>query len=223
MIEINEIFSDSDKRLALWCEGASDTSDLAGLAENIVQNNVHLISVSPVSVPFMWTFLEKFDVKILTRFTFNAKNRGIDSEMYNLVQDINAVCKKGANGVQIFTKIENLESLIENLSLVRDDLFFEHDLSIGLNIDEIGIDGWDVVFKKLRDIRANSLVLTLKEDMGNRSDFVGRIYSMLEKWNFNGELHFILNNDYDRIDQVIRLVEILRPELSDSLKFFLNY
>ena len=29
MIEINEIFSDSDKRLAWWCESVSDTNDLA--------------------------------------------------------------------------------------------------------------------------------------------------------------------------------------------------
>ena len=77
--------------------------------------------------------------------------------------------------------------------------------------------------QKLRDVRANALVLTLNEDMGNRSDFVGRIYGMLQHWNMDGELHFILNNNYDRMDQVIRLVASEKPELSDKLRFFLDY
>jgi len=45
----------------------------------------------------------------------------------------------------------------------------------------------------------------------------------LQHWNMNGELHFILNNDYDRMDQAIRLIESERPELSEKVRFFLNY
>ena len=59
--------------------------------------------------------------------------------------------------------------------------------------------------------------------MKNRSDFVGRVYSMLHNWNMDGELHFILNNNVDRMDQVIRLVESEKPELGDKLRFFLDY
>lgn len=223
MIEINEIFSDSDKRMALWFDSAADTSDLVVMAENVVQEKVQLISVLPESVPFIWTCLEKQDVKIMTRYFFDPMPKNVDYEFSDLVKNINGICKKGANGVQVFLKLSDLNMFVNNLSVVRDDLFFGHDLSVGLDIEEIGLDDWDFVFQKLHDIRANSLVLTLTEDTGNRSDFVGRVYTMLTKWNFNGELHFILNNDYDRIDQAIRLVEIAKPELSEKLRFFLNY
>lgn len=223
MIEINEIFSDSDKKLAWWFDGANDTSDLATMAENVIQQNIKLISVLPEFVPFMWTCLEKTDTKIMTRYTFYPNGSSVDADIYNLVKNITGICKKGANGVQIFIKMSDLERFIDNLIVVRDDLFFEHDLSVGLDVGDIGVADWDVLFEKLRYIRANSLILTLNEDMGNRSDFVGRVYGMLSKWNFDGGLHFMLNNDYDRIDQVIRLVESEKPELSEKLRFFLNY
>ena len=40
MIEANEIFSDSDKRISLWCDSAPDTTDLAVLADGIIQNHI---------------------------------------------------------------------------------------------------------------------------------------------------------------------------------------
>lgn len=223
MIDMNEIFSDSDKRLSWWFEGADDTSDLAVMAENVIRENIKMVSVSPKFVPFIWTCLEKANTKIMTRYLFSPTSENTDSEIYDLVKNITSICKKGANGVQIFVKMSDLEKLVNNLIVVRDDLFFEHDLSIGLDIGEIDLCNWDILFQKLREIRANSLVLTLKNDTGNQSDFVGRVYAMLLKWNFDGELHFISNNDYDRIDQIIRLVEILKPDLSEKLRFFLNY
>ena len=72
----------------------------------------------------------------------------------------------------------------------------------------------------MNDIKADSFGLTLTEDMGNRSDFIGRVYSLLEQWDFEGQLHFILLNNLDRADQVIRLTEILQPELINKTKFF---
>ena len=79
------------------------------------------------------------------------------------------------------------------------------------------------LFQKLRDVHAGAFVLTLNEDMENRSDFVGRVYGLLQNWDFDGELHFILGNNFDRIDQVIRLCECLKPEISEKLRFFLDY
>ena len=223
MIDINEIFSDSDIRLAFWCESVQDTNDLAMMADNIINENIHLISVSPAEVPLIWPYLEKSKVKILTRYVFNPIQRNIDAEIYELAANISLICKKGANGVQMFLKMHDFEQVVNMLFNVRDDLFFKHDLSLGLDISDIDINNLDSFFKKLRDIRADSLVLTLNEDMGNRSDFVGRVYALLQHWNMNGELHFILNNDYDRMDQAIRLIESERPELSEKVRFFLNY
>ena len=71
--------------------------------------------------------------------------------------------------------------------------------------------------------KSGRILLVIDEDMGNRSDFIGRIYGMLDNWDFDGDLHFIFGNNYDRIDQVIRLVESMKPELSDKLHFFLEY
>lgn len=119
--------------------------------------------------------------------------------------------------------MRDFERVIDLLTVVRDDLFFEHNLCLVMDIQDIGIGDWDLVFNKLRDIRADSFGILLGEDMGNRSDFIGRIYGMLENWDFDGDLHFVLGNNFDRIDQVIRLVESIRPDLSNKLNFFLEY
>lgn len=223
MIEMNEIFSDSDKRIAIWCDGASDTNDLAMMCEHVATNNVHLISVPPEVVPNVWAYLEKNNVKILTRYDIDSVSRNIDSDMFALGAKITGVCKTGANGVQIFIKMHDFERVLCVLRVVRDDLFFGHDLCIAMDTEDLDINNLDFMFQKLREIRADALVLTLNEDTGNRSDFVGRIYALLQHFDFSGELHFILGNNFDRIDQVIRLTECLRPELSEKLRFFLDY
>ena len=223
MIEINEIFSDSDKRVAWWCDGVEDTNDLAKMADDVIKNDIHLMSVPSEIVSLLWVYLEKSDVKILTRFVFDSIQKNADSEMYDLAANITKVCKQGAGGVQVFVKMQNFEKFVDDISAVRDDLFFGHDLCIAMDIADIDINNWQKIFQKLREVRVNSLLLTLREDMKHRSDFVGRIYGMLDEWNGDFELHFALNNNFDRIDQVIRLVEIQRPELSDKLRFFLDY
>ena len=223
MIDINEIFSDSDKRLAFWCDSVADTNDLAIMADDIITQNIHLISVPPDAVPLIWPYLEKTNTKILTRYIFNPSYKSIDDEVYDLVARISAICKQGAGGVQIFMKMHDLEQILNDIRTVRDDLFFNHDLSVGVDISDIDILNMDIFFQKLREVRVDSLVLTLNEDTGNRSDFVGCVYALLKHWNIDSELHFILNNDYDRMDQVIRLTEMEKPELNDKLKFFLNY
>jgi len=223
MIEMDEVFSDSDKRIALWCEGVADTNDLAMLCEHVVSHNVHLLSVPPECVKDVWAYLEKSKVKILTRYSFNSNPKNIDSDIFKLGADIVSVCKNGANGVQLFMKMHDFESVINCLLVVRNDLFFGHDLSIVMDTEDLDMDNLDFVFKKLREIRADSFGLTLNEDAGNRSDFLGRIYALLQQFDFDGELHFILGNNFDRIDQVIRLTECLCPAKSQRLKFFLDY
>jgi len=223
MIEANEVFSEFDKRIAFWCDGAADTSDLANFANSGIENKVNLISVLPETVYFLWACLEKNNVKILSRYHFAPLQKNMDKDVSELVSNISDGFKKGASGAQIFVRKRDFERFIDILKFVRDDLFFGHDLCICFDINDIGFADWDMIFQRLRDIRANGICLTLNEDIGNRSDFVGRVYGMLQKWDFNGELHFVLNNDYERIDQVIRLVESEKKELSDKLHFFLEY
>ncbi len=223
MIESNEIFLEYDPKIALWCDGVWDTNDLANLANYILESKIDLISVSSNIVYYMWTCLEKNKVKIFTRYNFAPLQKNMDKDVFELAENITGVWKRGAMGAQIFLKMRDFERFIDTFMPVRDDLFFEHDLCIGLDISEIGISDWDFLFQQIRSIRANSLCLTLNEDAGNRSDFVGRIYGMLQKWDFNGELYFVLGNNYDRIDEVIRLIESEKPELSNRVRFFLDY
>ena len=223
MIEMNEIFNDSDKRLALWCDNVNDTNDLAGMADYIIQSGIDMISVPPEIVYNIWTYLERAGIKIFTRFVFAPDRKNMDSCIYELAQNIKNICKKGANGVQIFMEMRDFEKFAEKISVVRDDLFFQHDLCVAMDIQDIDVHNWQNIFEKLRNLHAKALVLTLKEDMKNRSDFVGRVYGMLQNWDMDGELHFILNNNFDRMDQVIRLVESEKPELNEKLRFFLDY
>lgn len=223
MIEADEIFSDFDKRIAFWCDLVSDTTDLAALSDNIIENKIDLLSVLPDMVYFLWTYLEKYNVKIFPRYYFAPLQKNMDKDVSELVKNIAEILKKGAKGAQIFLKLRDFERFADVIKFVRDDLFFGHDLCIGFDINDIGLEYWDLVFQKLRELHVDALCLTLNEDAGNRSDFVGRIYGMLQKWDFNGDLYFQLNNDYDRMDQVIRLIESEKNELSDRLYFFLEY
>jgi hypothetical protein len=193
------------------------------MCDNVVTNGVHLISVPSEMVANVWTYLEKTGIKVFTRYDFNSTSKNMDEDMYTFGANVTSVCKSGASGVQIFIKMQDFEQFINKLQIVRDDLFFGRDLCIVMDTEDIDINNLDFIFQKLRDIRANTLTLTLNEDMGNRSDFVGRIYGLLQHFDFDGELHFILGNNFDRIDQVIRLTECLRPELNDKLRFFLDY
>jgi hypothetical protein len=223
MIEANEIFSDSDKRIALWCNEVGDTNDLALLADNVIENKIPLISVPTNNLAFLWTCLENSGVKIFTRHFFETTNRNLDEDVSDFSCQVISDCKNGANGVQVFLKMRDFERFADLLATVRDDLFFEHDLSLVLNIQEINANDWPLVFDKLRQIHADYFGILFNEDMGNRSDFIGRIYGMLENWNFDGGLHFMLENNFDRIDQVVRLVESMRSDLNDKIHFFLEY
>ena len=223
MIELNDIFFDGDKRIALWCEGKGDTNDLAGVANNIIENGLGLISVLPDIVPVMWTYLEKNKVKIFARYDFRNVHKDMDTDMSVLSENITKICKNGADGIQLFIKMRDFERVLGAMRLVRDDLFFGHYLCVVMDISDVDVNNWDFIFQKLRDIRADAFGLFLGEDMGLRSDFIGRIYGMLQKWNFDGDVHFMFNNNVDRIDQTIRLIESMRPELMDKTHFFLEY
>lgn len=223
MIEINEIFSDNDKRIAFLCDETQDTNDLAVMSENIIQSGVGLISVPSSIVHDMWVYLEKTPVKILSRYDFKTNHKNIDSDMSELATNVKSVFNHGADGVQIFIKMSEFDDFIEKISLVREDLFFNKEFCLVFDIEDIDINNWDNIFKKLRFINIDTLMFSLNEDMATRSDFVGRIYGMLKNWDFDGNLHFALNNNFDRIDQVIRLIESEKPELQNRVKFFLEY
>ena len=116
MIDINEIFSDQDNRISLWCEAMADTNDLAGMADYIIKSDIHLISVPKEIVPLIWVYLEKSNVKILSRFGFAPMSGSdVDKKMYDLAANITGICKKGASGVQIFIAMRDFEKFTEKI------------------------------------------------------------------------------------------------------------
>ena len=223
MIEEKEILLDSafEKQIASWCDNVQDTNDTAIMANDILESGVDTISVPAENVPFVWICLEKSNVEIYTRYNFGVNDT--DDDFNDLVKKINHVLKSGADGVQIFIKMENFVRFMDLLALVRDDLFFGHKLCICMDINDIDISKWEMIFDKLRALRVDVFAISLEKDDGKRSDFMGRIYGMLNAWNFGGVLHCIKINKNIRIDEIMRLTEILQPDIYDKLRFFIEY
>ncbi len=223
MIEEKEILLDPafENQIASWCDNVQDTNDTAIMANDVLESGVDTISVPEEIVPFVWTCLEKSKVEIFTRYNFEPTD--IDDDFNDLVKKINRVLKSGADGVQIFVKMALFEKFMDLLSLVRDDLFFEHKLCICMDINDIDISKWDMIFEKMRALRVDIFAITFEKDDGKRSDFIGRIYGMLNAWDFGGILHCIKINKNIRIDEIMRLTEMLQPDIYEKLRFFIEY
>lgn len=223
MIDKSLIFQELGGMAVVWCGGDSDAGDLARVAQMVTDQNVRILSVVPDAVHVLWPWLEKTDVKIMGRFYF-PDTKITEEQISDVTVRINAMFKNGANGAQVFLPYGALSNLVEQTHVIRDDLFFNKDLSIGIDICEIGAENYKDLFEDLKKINASSLVLFMTKDDGNKSDFVGRMYGLLNTWvaDFNGVLHFYFGADFMRIEQARRLVESIRPELAKKVKFFVN-
>ena len=224
MIDLNSFFSDIDGHAGIWCGADTTGTDLARMVEFITEQNVHDLSVLPDVAPIVWPWLEKNDINILGRFYLGGETVNTDV-ISDLTVQINQSFKHGANGAMVFVRYKNLHDMVNQVAFVRDDLFFNRELVIGLDIGDIDSDDWTDLFQDLKRINASAVCFVLTKDNGKKSDFVGRVYGMLNAWDseFGGELYFALENRPGRIEQAHRLVESLRPELMPGLRFFVNY
>lgn len=224
MINIKEIFDNDNvaQCVSLWLSDNCDGSDLAGAAEYAAEMKLNSLSVTPKDVPVIWPWVEKIDVKIIARFYVDSL---AGQNVSNLVVGVNSVFKQGASGAQIILPLSELEHLSDSLSVVREDLFFNKELSVGLDVLQVWPLDWANVFDNLKKINATSLLLILNHDDMEKSDFTGRIYGALECWNASPdmELHVMFGESHGRAEQVYRLVAINRPELLNKLKFFVSY
>ncbi len=213
----------SEIKTGAWCAGGGDAGDLARAASRIADANVPMISVAPASIAVMWPWLEKMPVKMLGRFYLETGTD--DGGISDLTRRRNAAFKQGAAGAQVFLRRADLAGFVDNLHLIRDDLFFNKYLAVGMDIGEIDMDQWATVFELMDKIRADALTLIMPDDAGDASDFVGRIYGLMTvmpadvRW----QLHFALGNNFLRIEQVWRLIQKMRPRISDGVRFFVNY
>lgn len=224
MIEKNIIFDDFSDVASMWCDDDIDSGELARVASIILDKKLPFVSVAPDCVHVMWPWLENTNVKIMARFVFHDKKIS-ETQISDLTMNINNMFKRGAHGAQIFMPYSALGGLVEQVYVIRDDLFFNKDLSIGIDINQIDSYDWGNLFENLRKINATSLLITLSKDTGDKSDFVGRIYGMLDAWEDvnNFDLHFAFGQNFQRIEQALRLIKSVRPELINTTKVFMNY
>ena len=224
MIDKNVVFDALGNTGALWCGTDLDATDLADAVQFADVRNLSEISVAPGMIQTVWPWLENSHIKIMTRFFMEEKTI-TETQISDVTVRINTALRQGASGAQVFLGIGALGSLVDQTHVVRDDLFFNKDLSIGLDISDIGPFDWDDVFANLRKINASSVIFAFAHDTGNKSDFVGRIYAMLNAWDVQNKfgLHFAFGPNFMRIEQAQRLVQSVQPGLNNRLKFWVNY
>ena len=224
MIEMNDFFAGIRDKVGLWCGGDFVGVDLARMAQIAVEQQVGCVSVVPDSVGVLCPWLEKTSIEILGRF-YLPDVRVNEKAISDVTVQINNAFKHGATGAQVFVRYKKLAELVQQVAIIRDDLFFNRKLIIGLDIADIGPYDWANVFDNLKKIRADAVMFALTRDTGDKSDFVGRVYGMLENWDsgFVGELHWALGNNPVRIEQANRLVESMQANLVHKQRFWLNW
>lgn len=213
--------NDFDVQFALWCPVRLDAGELAQAMCTAIEQKMTQVSVAPDAVKIVWPWMEKSAVKIMGRFYVQEQNVD-EAVMSDLVVRINDVFKHGAHGVQLFLTAAMLSSFVEQMYMIRDDLFFDRDLIVGIDLLEIDAGDWGKVFESLQKLKVNAVVFSATGKPMNKADFAGRVYGMLDSWNQknNFDVHFVLGADLVRIEQVCRLVKVMRPELMQGMKMW---
>ncbi len=207
--------NDISKNLfAMRADANLDGAALAGLAAAAIENKVPMISVEAFDVATIWTWLEKTDVKIVSRLEIG--NRKLDIEC--LSEQINDSFRNGAHGVQLDLALDDLAEFCGEVSPIRDDLFFNKGLIICLDLNEVNSCDPENIFKNLKTVRADTIMFR-----GMDENFVGRVYALVEsiQGDFNMNVYFELI-DTERMDLAYRLFEKMRPEILPSLRFFVG-
>ncbi len=185
-----------------------DAGDLARVAQNVIEQNIPIISIQPDAVPILWTWLEKSPVKIIAKFIY-------DGDMPKLSEKINAVFKKGAHGARII--VADIAAFADELYNIREDLFFNRDLIVDVDIYSTNPDELSVLEK----IRPDAICFDMSGVPKKFDDFVGRVYGLLSA-DLNYKMYFDVGNDMTRADQSQRLMEKIRPDLLKDLRFFID-
>lgn len=224
MIDEDIVFDSFADHTAMWCRADLEAGDLARATETLIGQGLSFVSVAPVAVPVIWPWLEHHDVKILARFYIEG-NEITEAKLSDLTVRINDALRRGAHGAQVFVDVGLLPELVEQTYVVRDDLFFNKDLVIGLNILDVGPFDWENLYANLRKISASAVVFVLPQDTGKDSMIVGQIFAMLNAWNSlnNFDVHLAFGLNYMRIEQILRMIKKMRPELIERTKVFMNF
>lgn len=225
MMDTDDIFDELAGAAALWCASDVDDTDLAAMMEIAASRGITDVAVSPEQVKTVWPWLEKTPIKISARFYLPARDSGlVADDISDVSSQITTAFKYGADTAQVFMRCNDLAGFVKCIAPIRSDLFFNKKLSIGLDINEINPSDYGALFDALRACGANSLLLAFPRDVGNKSDFVGRLYGVLGAWDdaWRGDIHFVFGTNEPRIDQTMRLITAVQPKLANNMKFFIG-
>jgi len=217
---MESFFDETSANMALWCDGGQDSGDLARAAQTAAEYAMPVISAQPGDVSMLWTWLEKTPARIWARFYLPARGGRDTGVISDLSAHVNAAFKQGAIGAQIFLRAADLNDFAQQIGVVRDDLFFNRELAIGMDIADVGPFEWAGVFDAMHSLRASALILVLAKDTGDKSDFVGRLYAAVAA--ARCDLHFVVGDNPLRIEQALRMVRALRPELAGGARVFVH-
>ena len=223
MINPESFFDEMSANMAIWCDGGHDAGELARVASAAAAQTMPVISALPGDVQMLWTWLEKTPARIYARFYLpprGARDMGVISD---LTERINAAFKQGAYGAQVFMRVADLLDFANEIGAVRDDLFFNRELAIGIDISDVDAFEWNGVFDAMCRLRAGALVLVLARDSGDKSDFVGRLYAAVGAASgVKCDLHFVLGDNPIRMEQAVRMVRAIRPQMAAGVRVFVR-
>lgn len=222
MIEENEKKVKKDKNTAVWYNGDLDELKIAYLANDILVNGVTEVSVKPECIGYLWPYLEKEQVHILTRYYFSIQDNDVEKAIYNLSKSVTEFNGQGAIETQIFVSVCDFECFVENIINIRDDLFFNHKLCIALYLEDIEVLNIERLFYLLRYVKADAVLFSDKNTEIDDNVFIAKIYSLIQEWNFDGNIYFSLRNDEKKVSLIKVLLEYSEPELLDKTVFFLE-
>ena len=224
MIKTDDIFDDFSGMSGIWVDDrVVDDNELAQISNFILDNHISAVSVPAPVTEKVWPWIENRNVRIFNRFDVGFSDDA-DATMSKIARSVNESFRHGANGAQIMIKPNELEQFVNLVMPVKNDLFFDHDLVIGLNADNVDNSDWTKIFDLLNCIQANAIMITAMGDKFDASsDFVGRIYAMFESWNFDGALHLMFGKNMMRLSQVLRLAQKMRPAVTEKILVFMPY
>ncbi len=224
MIEQNAFFEEFDGRVFAWVPSSVKGADLAAAAEYALANGMGRLSAAPDAVASLWPWLEKTNTDIIARFVVEKCGAAARANAaVDLSARINSAFRSGAAGAQVFMPVSMLGWFVDEFHAIREDLFFNRELSIGMDLGNIEPCDWPYVFENLKSIKASSVIFAFADDAGDKSDFVGRVYGMLDSFDneFNGAVFFAPMADF-RMQQVSRLARAMRSGLCDRMGFFMT-
>ena len=203
----------------IWCAAGSTKVEGDGgsvsAADAALRIGARAIAADAHAVHMLWAWLENKGVEILAVFQ-GREVKGLDPE--KLSEQIQAVLKKGADGA-IIKSTGDLSELTDALLPVKSDLFFGKKLFIALALDNIGPHDWGNIFRQLKKLGADGIVL----DARGARTVAGKVFGMLSNWDsgFAGRIMFLADHPV-YMEDALRLIEKIKPELIKKLRFFIG-